>query len=433
MESKLTPLFEDVVKQQKTPGIGAMLVTSKGDFLLKQTYGTINLDDPNAAPFDADTTMQIFSCTKIITSIAALQLMEQGKLSLSDPVEQYVPRISKIQVLESLPPATSEPVLRAPKSKPTILQLLTHTTGFSYDFFDPLTAQYRQHTGRRAGGYSDPSAWADFETPYIADPGTKYVYGVNTDWLGAVVQQISGLKLPDYIDQHILKPLGMNDTGAFLDPNKPKLVMHFTIEGKLVAVPSSKTNEDPELFGGGAYLYSTMNDYAKLLATLLNKGTSPRTGKSILKPDTVQNFLFTDHLSPDIDRGLLGESGDAIPLASSQGCFLPSLPHRSRGWSCGLLLNHEDLAYGRKKGSGGWAGLGNLYYWIDPASDIAGMVCTGILPFFNKDVLRLFDQVERVAYGHEPAGPGTDEKEKGMMNHRVGGPPAESTTSKAKI
>ncbi|KAK5279598.1 hypothetical protein LTR40_007562, partial [Exophiala xenobiotica] len=269
MESKLTPLFEDIVKQKKTPGIGAMLVNSEGDFLLKQTYGTTNLDDPSAAPFTADTTMQIFSCTKLITSIAALQLIEQGKLSLSDPVEKYIPRISKIQVLESFSSSPSgasasatstsgqaEPALRAPKSKPTILQLLTHTTGFSYDFFDPLTCQYRSHTGRKPGGYSDPSDWADFETPFIADPGTKYIYGVNTDWLGAVVQQISGTKLPEYIDQHILAPLGMNDTGAYLDRlNKSKLAVHFTTEeGKLVAVPTFRTNEDPALFGGGAYL-----------------------------------------------------------------------------------------------------------------------------------------------------------------------------------
>ncbi|KAK5193936.1 hypothetical protein LTR99_005834 [Exophiala xenobiotica] len=453
MESKLTPLFEDIVKQKKTPGIGAMLVNSEGDFLLKQTYGTTNLDDPSAAPFTADTTMQIFSCTKLITSIAALQLIEQGKLSLSDPVEKYIPRISKIQVLESFSSSPSgasasatstsgqaEPALRAPKSKPTILQLLTHTTGFSYDFFDPLTCQYRSHTGRKPGGYSDPSDWADFETPFIADPGTKYIYGVNTDWLGAVVQQISGTKLPEYIDQHILAPLGMNDTGAYLDRlNKSKLAVHFTTEeGKLVAVPTFRTNEDPALFGGGAYLYSTMNDYAKLLATLLNKGTSPVTGKAILKPDTVKEFLFTDHLSPEVDRSLLGESGDAIPLVSSPGCFLPGLPHSKRGWSCGLLLNLEDLPYGRRRGSGGWAGLGNLYYWIDLESDVAGMVCTGVLPFFNKDVLKLFDQVERVAYGHEPATTaGSGEEAEGMMNHRAGPPPEESamigTSSTAKI
>src|SRR5262245_11941108 len=140
MEAKLKPLFEAAVKEKRVPGVGGLLVDAKGNFLLKETFGTNNLNDPAAASFDADTTLQVFSCTKVITSIAALQLMEQGKLSLTDPVEKYVPRISKIQVLESVTSGDKpEPVFRAPKTKPTILQLMTHTAGFSYDFFDAPT------------------------------------------------------------------------------------------------------------------------------------------------------------------------------------------------------------------------------------------------------------------------------------------------------
>ncbi|KIX09027.1 uncharacterized protein Z518_00105 [Rhinocladiella mackenziei CBS 650.93] len=417
MEAKLNPLFEAAVKEKRVPGIGAMVVDSKGNFLLKETFGTNNLADTNAASFDADTTMQMHSCTKLLTSIAALQLMEQGKLSLADPVEKFVPRISRVQVLESFTTGDQpQPILRTPKSKPTILQLLTHTAGFSYDIFDVPTLQFRMSTGRAPASYHTTGVWEDFETPLLADPGTKYIYGINTDWLGFVVQNVSGILLPEYIDQMILRLLGMNATSAYLTEGKERLLTHFNIDDKLNADPDAKNSETVDIWGGGAYIYSTMNDYAKLLATILNEGTSPETHNSILKPATIKEYLFTDHLPSNIDKSLLGEIGTSIPLLSSEGSFFPSLPISSRGWSCGLLLNHEDLPYGRKKGSGAWCGLGNLYYWIDPASNMAGMVCSAILPFFNPSVMKLFDQVERVAYGHDVSGPEDD----GKGNHRIG-------------
>jgi methyl acetate hydrolase len=419
MQAKLGPLFEAAVDQRKVPGIGAFLVDDKGHFLLKETFGTNNLDDSSSAKFDFDTLVPIFSCTKLITSIAALQLMEQGKLSLLDAVEKYVPRISKVQILESFTADDKpKPVLRPTKSAPTILQLLTHTAGFTYDFFDPLTVQYRQYQGRKPSHYYTTGEWEDFETPLIADPGTKYSYGISTDWLGFVVEAASQTHLSEYINENILKPLAMSNTSGNLPAGKARLIMHLNINDRLVANSDIKTSEEVPLLGGGAYLYSTMNDYAKLLATLLNQGRSPDTQMQILMPETVQKYLFTDHLPADIDRSLLGESGSSIPALSSPGCFLPTLSHENRGWSCALLLNQEDLPRGRNKGSGGWAGLGNLYYWIDPTAKVAGMVCSAILPYFNPTVLSLFDQLERVAYGHEIARPGDE----GEGNHRVGLP-----------
>ncbi|KIW18261.1 hypothetical protein PV08_02549 [Exophiala spinifera] len=424
MEARLISSFEAAAKDKSVPGIGAMLVNSKGEVLFETSHGTLNLDDPASPRFTKDTMLHVFSCTKLLTSIAALQLYEQGMLSLSDPVEKYVPRIAKIQVIESM--SADGPILRTPKFKPTILQLLTHTAGFSYDSFDPLTLQYRMYTGRKPGGYSAPSEYKDFETPYIADPGTKYVYGVNTDWMGFVIEAITGQNLAEYLDQNVLKPLGMHNTGPVPDPSKPTLVIHIPVHGKLVAVPASKPTDKPGVHGGGSFLYSTLEDYAKLLATMLNNGTSPSTGEAILKPETVEHYLFTDQLPPKVDRSQLGEISTAVPLDCAEGGFFPSLPLSSRGWSCGLLLNHEDLPFGRKKGSGGWAGLGNLYYWIDPTANVAGIIGTGTLPFMNPTVLKLFDELERVAYGHEPAGDKADPR---TMNHRVG-PPLDSDRAK---
>ena len=409
--AKLNPLFEEAVKKKKVPHVGYFLVNSNGNFLVKESFGTTNLQDPKAPSFDADTTTMIFSCTKIITSIAALQLVEQGKLSLDDPVEKYVPRISNVQVLESVSndaDGKPQPVLRAAKEKPTVMQLLLHTAGFSYDFFDHPTLAWRMTSGRAPVGYHGVGDWEDFETPFLHEPGSKYVYGVNVDWLGFVIEAVSGEKLPDYLRNHILKPLGMNETGEKLPPGKDnKALVHFDMgEQGLVGNPEAKHNEAPQVWGGGGFLYSTMNDYAKLLATLLNDGTSPTTGNTILKPETVKNYIFTDHLGPEVDRSGLGEIGASVPIMSLEGTILPSLSVDKKGWSTGLLLNHEDLPYGRKAGSGSWAGLGNLFYWIDPKTGIAGMIVTSILPFLNPTFMRLFDEFERVAYGHDVAGEG---------------------------
>ncbi|KIX95246.1 uncharacterized protein Z520_09163 [Fonsecaea multimorphosa CBS 102226] len=395
-------LLEAAVEQRAVPAVGAFVVDHHGEFRFRETCGTNSIDDPDASAFKPDTVLQIFSCTKLVTSIAALQLMELGVLSLSDSVEKYVSRLSQLQVLDSFTTegsGASQPVLRSPKSRPTILQLLNHTAGFSYDFFDELTLQYRKHTGCSPAGYYSTGQWNDFDTPLVADPGTKYLYGTNTDWLGLVIQAASGMSLPEYIDKNILKPLGMNASGASPVPGRDRLFVHYKAEGRLTGSEHFARNAtDPEIWGGGAYLYSTMDDFAQLLSALLNGGRSPVTQKTILKPSTIREFLFTDHLHSRVDRTLLGEIRPSMLDLSNQGSLMPSLPVDARGWSCGLLLNLENLPTGRKRMSGCWAGLGNLYFWIDPYSRVAGMVCTSVLPFMDPVVLDLLDRVERIAY-----------------------------------
>lgn len=418
MDAKLKPLLEKAAADKKVPCVGAFIVDRKGNFLLKEAFGSTTLAEPNAPSFDADTLLAIFSCTKIITTIAALQLIEQGKLSLDDPVEKYVPQIKNVQVHESMTmSADGKPdiVLRAPKTQVTVRHLITHTAGFTYDFFDQRTLAYRMFKGQAPMQYQTTGVWADFETPLVSDPGTKYVYGIAIDWLGWVIEKASGenLRLKEHLAKHVLEPLGMHDTSPINPPEKKSVDVHFDLdENGPVAHPEMKFNEDPPLWSGGGFLLSTMNDYAKLLVTLLNDGTSPTTGKSILKPETVKNYIFKDQLGPEVDRSDLGVIYASIPLASVEGTLLPSLSAADKGWSAGLLLNFKDLPYGRKAGSGAWAGLGNLYYWIDPKTGIAGFICTSVFPFLQPTMMYLFDEMERVAYGHDIAGEGSVEDDK---------------------
>lgn len=396
MESRLNSQFQAAVDAKKVPGVGAIALDKSGKVLYKGTFGTTNINDP-AAPHLADTTpIIIWSCTKIVTTVAALQLMEQGKLKLDEPVEKYLPKIKKMQVLDGFD-EQGEPKYRAPKTKATILMLMTHTAGFAYDFFDEPSLRWRIWSKRQPATYIATGEYADVENPLIFDPGERFNYGCNTDWLGFVIEAISGLKLDQYVDQNILKPLGLKNTGAH--HNAAKLDVHFRgKDGTLTVDPSLDLAKCPEFYGGGHYLSSTLGDFSQFLLTLLNNGQHPTSRTRILSDSTVKDYLFTDRIHKICSNTGIGDVKSYIQQVSVNGELLPGL---KKGWSCGLMLNPEGSLKGRSAGSGFWAGLGNLYYWIDPKEGKLGLVMSQVLPFMDPPVLYLFDELERAVYGHE--------------------------------
>lgn len=401
MEARLDSAFKSAVECKKVPALGAIIFDRNGTISFKGTYGTINVDDASAPSFDADTPAALWSCTKLFTSVAALQLLEQGKLSLDDPVEKYVPGIAKLQVLEAV--RDGKPELRDAKTKPTILHLFTHTTGFTYDFSDQLTADWKTATGQGLSEYSGVGSMQTFEQPFIFDPGTRHCYGISIDWLGFVVEAISGLPLNDYVEKNILQPLGMKNTGSHLGAGQEKLSVHIrdVSSGKLTAVPALAYADKPEKYGGGHYLYSTLNDWSAFLITILNNGAHPKSNVRILKESTVKDYVLTDQLPKVCSGEGVGVMRTANPGLTLEGELLPGL---EKGWSCGLMTNKTESGKGRGKASGAWAGLGNLFYWLDPVHGKGGLIMSEILPFMDSEVLHLFDELERAAYGHDAAG-----------------------------
>ena len=400
MDSKLDSLFERAVNDRKTPGVAAIALDASGNVLYKKTAGVNNLDDSSGTAYTSSTTTIMWSTTKLVTCVAALQLVEQGKLSLDDPVEKYMPQIKNIQVLDGTD-ENGKIKLREPKTKATVLNLMTHTSGFSYDLFDKPTLQWRIEAGQNPTEYLAVGAMANFCTPLINDPGKQYCYGVSIDWLGFVVEAISGLSLNKYVEAHITGPLGLKDTGSHPKAGAAQLAVHMRGEdGTLVANPAFALAASPEKYGGGHFLYSTLDDYSNFLLTILNKGTHPKSGVKILEEKTVADYLFTDQIPKICSNEHIGDIPSAISALTLTGRFLPGV---ELGWSCGLMLNLEDVPNGRKAGSGSWAGLGNLFYWIDPKSGKLGLVISSILPFMDKEILHLSDALERAVYGKEAA------------------------------
>lgn len=231
----------------------------------------------------------------------------------------------------------------------------------------------------------------------ISEPGERYNYGTNIDWLGLVIEAISGQGLDEYIKKSILSPLGMNDSGS--ERTGRQFDIHLRGEDeKLVAHAELVPAVGAELYGGGHYLYSTLDNYSTLLLTILNDGQHPQSGVRILRDETVKNYLFKDMIHDICSADGIGQATGTIPQISARGEMLPGL---KKGWSCGLMLNLEGIPKGRSADSGAWAGLGNLFYWMDPKAGKLGFFITEILPFMDPETLHLFDEFERAVYDHE--------------------------------
>lgn len=275
---------------------------------------------------------------------------------------------------------------------------LTDTNDVAYDFWDKLAYDYRQTKNQPQGAYGTMGAQWLFEDIFLEfDPGLRYHYGVSIDILGFVVEKVSGMALQDYIKQNITDPLGMTRTGPYFDDDTWHRVHLKSPEGQLTAVENVVPAKEPYKFGGGHYLLSTLNDYSQVLLTMLNEGTHPKTGKTILKPETVRDYVFKDFI-PHVGCGSAGIG--VIPVSVAPGLSRAGelLEGQEKGWSCGLMVNLKDVQGARRAGSGAWAGLGNLYFWIDPTAGKAGIYGTNVLPFLDEDSLDIFETLEKLAY-----------------------------------
>jgi CubicO group peptidase (beta-lactamase class C family) len=288
--------------------------------------------------------------TKAITSVAAMQQVEKGKLSLDEPLSKVLPQLDDIKVLEGFD-AEGAPTLRAPKRPVTLRHLLTHTAGFTYDIWSLDMVRYQQQQG--VPGIIECRD-VTLMTPLLFDPGERWEYGINIDWAGKAVEKVSGQRLEGYFKEHIFGPLGMKDSGFVLGPDQRKRLatMHArTPEGALAAIEFEMPQE-PEFYMGGGGLYSTAPDYLNFLQMLLHGGSF--NGARVLQPDTVAEM--NRNQIGDIQVTMLKT---AIPESSNDAEFFPGMAKR---WGLGYMISLEAAHTGRSEGSVAWAGLGNTYY-----------------------------------------------------------------------
>ena len=340
-----------------------------------------------------DNIIQIASMTKLITTIGALQLVEQGVLDLDTPITAYVPQLSELQVLEGFD-EQDNPILENADRAPTVRELMTHTGGYVYEFWN-ANAKKASELGVSESLFSGGNYLA---APLAFEAGTAWEYGINTDWLGVIIERISGQRLSVYFDENIFGPLRMVDT--FYELPQEKMNRSVTVMARvndaLIELPTLQPAPmaigSMAHYSGGGGLYSTVADYGRVLQMLLNDGVLD--GETLLNPETVDS-MFANNIG-DIQLAALGT---VMPEVSNTADMTFGNPAT---FGLGLLLHSEGIEGGRKAYSGSWAGLFNSYYWVDRESKTYGIFGTQILPFFDAASVDTLLKLEQAVYA-QPA------------------------------
>ena len=367
------------VERREVPGVVA-LVTDRERVLYHGAFGVA--DVATGRPLTADALFRIASMTKPITSLALMQLVEQGRLGLDDPAEKFLPELAGLKVFDSFDAATGAYRLR-PASRPaTVRHFLTHTSGLAYPFTSATWRDFRPRAGETY----------PFGGPLLFDPGERWHYSTSTDVVGRLVEVLSGQKLEDYFRRHIFAPLAMDDTSYTVPAARgPRLAAQQQRAGARTDGAIELQKPQPALaiaapIGGGG-LASTASDYGRFVRMLLNGGALD--GARVLAAETVA-LMGENHigaLTVPAHKSALPRSADFTFIADGRD-----------KWGLGFLITADQVPGKRSPGSLSWGGINNTFFWIDPARGIAGVIMMQYLPFADARALAVLDLFERGAY-----------------------------------
>lgn len=372
-------VLRTAIEQSDVPGAVA-LITDRDGVLYQGAFGVA--DVASHKPLSLGSMFRIASMSKPITSLAVMQLAEQGKLRLEDAAEQHLPVLGKLKVIESFDVATGGYVLRHPKGPPTVKQLLTHTSGLGYPFTSSIIRDIKLRPGDEQ----------PFGGPLLFDPGERWHYGTSTDVAGALVEAVSGQTLVDFFREHIFTPLKMSDTSYNVPQNKESRLVAAQRRGgdkmdgviEVQHLQPGLTIESP--IGGGG-LVSTANDYGRFLRAFLNGGELD--GARVAMPETIA--AMSRNAAGDIRV-------PALKTALPRSADFSFINDGRDQWSLGFLITADQVPGKRSPGSLSWGGINNTYFWIDPERGIAGTILMQYLPFADTKALAVYDAFERAAY-----------------------------------
>jgi methyl acetate hydrolase len=384
--------IEIVLRQATTdrsvPGLVAAVGSSAG---FRGVWNAGTADAAGSMPIRADAIFRVASMTKLVTAVAVMTLVDSGRLDLDAEVTSFLPEYGELVVVEGFDSAG--PRVRKPRRPATIRELMAHTAGLAYNTFDAVIDQYERLTGAPNIGTGRRDA---LKLPLVADPGQRVDYGTGFDWAGLVVEAITGRTLDVYCEEEIFAPLEMRMTSMHRPEERGlSCTPVLSVAGNGGGFTGAGTDFPlaPEFYFGGGCLYSTAEDFLKLQMELA-------------APEPQRAGILTQ---ASIDEIFSNQSGALdIPVMRS------SRPQESHDvnigagwkWGLGVALNPSDIPRRRRAGSGGWAGIFNTHFWIDPASGIAGCLFMQFLPFFDPGAIRLYNDFEAAAYASVHCAPG---------------------------
>jgi CubicO group peptidase (beta-lactamase class C family) len=384
LQTRADALLRQAVANGDVPGVVA-LASDRDGTLYEGGFG--ERVQGGGAAMSPDTVVWIASMTKAITATAAMQLVEQGRLHLDRPAQDVAPALAQARVLQGFD-AAGQPMTRPPARPITLRQLLTHTAGFSYEFWQQPMVRYQEATGTPGIVSCQDRA---LTTPLLFDPGERWEYGINIDWAGKMVEAASGQKLGAYLKADLFEPLGMRDTGfKITDDMRRRLAkVHQRLDGdRFEPQLELEVQQSPEFEMGGGGLYGTVRDYARFIRMILNRGRAD--GQRVLRPETVQMMSVNQ-----MGNCRVGMLKTVMPALSNDAEFFPGM---AKTWGLSFMINTERAPTGRNPGSLAWAGLANTYFWIDPTAGIGGVYATQVLPFADQKALPLFLAFEKTVY-----------------------------------
>lgn len=376
-------VLQAAVERGDIPGV-VVAVTDRDGTVYEGAFGERGLG--NGVSMTNDTVFYLASMTKPITATCAMQLVEQGKLELDAPISRYVPDARKLQVLDGWDDK-GQPRLRPPKREITLRDLNTHSSGFAYNIWDANLDRYMKETNFPGLESGKEEA---FYPPLMFDPGERWEYGISIDWIGKLVQVVSGKSLGTYMSDHVFTPLGMTSTGYAIsaDMERRRATSHQRDASGQLAATSWVSKQNPPAENGGGGLYSTTGDYQRFMRMILNGGSG--NGQQILKPTTVAEMSRNN--MGDIRVVMLKTT---MPARSLDAEFFPGLP---KSWGLSFMINDEPAPTGRPAGSLAWAGIQNTFFWIDPKTGLGGVYMSQILPFVDEKTLANFYEFETAVY-----------------------------------
>jgi methyl acetate hydrolase len=383
--SKIDGVLRRAVEAGDVPGVVAMAATDRA-ILYEGAFGQRDIAAGPAMTFD--TIFRIASMTKAVTSVAAMQLVEAGKLDLDQPIGGVVPELATPQVLIGFD-AAGKPRLRPARRPITLRHLLTHTAGFGYEMLNSELIRYIHRTGTPS---VSTGRLASLRQPLLFDPGERWEYGISIDWVGRAVEAVSGKPLDAYCREYIFTPLGMADTGFALSPEQMSRLAHVhqrQANGSLEPIAIDLPAPDPEFWAGGGGLYSTGADYLSFLRMVLDQGRFG--GVRLLRPETVA--AMASNQTGDLEAGVMRT---AMPERTNDFALFPGMRCQ---WGLGWMITPFPGPNGRSAGSLTWGGIFNSYYWINPVKQVAGVILTQFLPFADPHALALSGAFERAVYG----------------------------------
>lgn len=391
----IAAFLESAVAQGRTVGASALVWK---DGVERCFTATGDADREADKPIARDTLFQIFSMTKPVTGVALMQLWEQGKFGLDDPLEWHLPEYAALKIADGANPDGS-PVLRDPVRKVTVRDVLRHTAGFTYGA-DGEPENAADRVWAQLQPLSSTNTLAQFsaamaQVPLLYDPGTHWHYSAGVDVQARLVEVLSGQPFADYVAQHIFQPLSMADTGWKRSAaDRPRLARIYEGENGALAPWADDELLDANFMGrpmtmGGSGIVTTVDDYMKFARMFFGEGSL--NGTRILKPSTIR-LMATDQLDPRIAPAnrswLVGKGSGGFGFDVFVRTGQPQTPGENRG-SVGEFF---------------WDGFPSMLFWVDPAQDMAVILATQKVPFDN-DLHRGF---RAAVYGAEYVGPPGD-------------------------